>query len=104
MAENYLKVGQKVKFDQEKRFNWTVRAVREQFAIVTATLFGKGYYSIIDFEQGVRGPDDHHGIGYDTDEQIDNSMHSLFGEGDFDQHTEVSHRYRIKLNIAAIKD
>ena len=59
MSENYLKVGQKVKLDQEKRFNWTVRAVREQYAILTSTLFGKGYYTIADLKEGIRGPDDH---------------------------------------------
>ena len=100
VMKNTLIVGQKVKFDDEKWFNWIVRAVREQFAILTSS----GHYTIIDFERGIRGPDDHHGIGYKTDEQIDNAMRSLFGEGDFDQHTEISHRYRIKLNIAAVKD
>ena len=98
--KNTLIAGQKVKFDDEKRFNWTVRAVREQFAILTSS----GHYTIIDFERGLRGPDDHHGIGYETDEQIDNAMRSLFGEGDLDQHTEVSHRYRKKLNITGVKD
>lgn len=38
-----------------------------------------------------------------TQDQIDALM-AKFGEGDFDQHTEISHRYRIKLNIAAVKD
>lgn len=100
VMKNTLTVGQKVKFDDEKRFNWIVRAVREQFAILTSS----GHYTIIDFERGLRGPDDHHGIGYETDEQIDNAMRSLFGEGDLDQHTEVSHRYRKKLNITGVKD
>lgn len=104
MIENNLKVGQKVKFDYEKRFNWTVRAVRKQFAILTSNQFGKGFYTIIDFDRQVRGPDDHHGIGYEDDAQIDNAMRSLFGEGDCDQHTEVSHRHQKKLVIAAIKD
>lgn len=98
--KNTLSVGQKVKFDDEKRFNWIVRAVREQFAILTSS----SHYTIIDFKKRIRGPDDHHGIGYQTDEQIENSMRSLFGEGDLNQHTEVSYRYRKKLNITAIKD
>lgn len=74
VMKNTLIVGQKVKFDDEKRFNWIVRAVREQFAILTSS----GHYTIIDFERGIRGPDD--------------------------QHTEVSHRYRKKLNITGVKD
>lgn len=100
MAVNNLKVGQKVKFDEEKRFNWTVRAVRENFAILTSAR----HYTIVDFDRGVRGPDNHYGIGYETDEQVDNAMRSLFGEGDHDQHTEVSYRHNRVINIAAIKD
>ncbi len=99
MAENPLKIGQKVKFDEEKRFNWTVRAVRENFAILTSAR----HYTIVDFDRGVRGPDNHYGIGYETDEQVDNAMRSLFGEGDHDQHTEVSYRHKVKLNITGIK-
>lgn len=100
MALNNLKVGQKVKFDEEKYFNWTVRAVRENFAILTSAR----HYTIVDFDRGVRGPDDHYGVGYETDEQINNAMRSLFGEVEFDQHIEVSHRHNRAIKIAAIKD
>ena len=103
MAENILKVGQLVKFDDEKRHNWRVRAVRENFAILTANFFGC-YYTIVDFELNIRGPDNCYGIGYETQEQIDNAMKALFGDCLDECHIEVSHRRKKKLNITGIKD
>lgn len=98
--ENTLIVGQKVKFDDEKRFNWIVRSVRDQFAILTSSRF----YTIIDFEKEIRGPDDHYGIGYKTDEQIANAMLALFSEHPNDLEIEISHRNRKKLNITGIQE
>lgn len=99
---NPLKVGNKVKFDDEKIYTWTVRAVREQFAILTR----KEHYTIVDTIEGIRGPDDHYGVGYETDEQVENAMKGLFEEFDFDgphPNIEISHRHRIPLVIAGIK-
>ncbi len=101
-AVNPLKVGQKVKFDQEKYFRWTVRAVRSQFAILT-TAGEKGYYTIVDFVKEIRGPDNCYGVGYGTDEQVAKAMerlhepHGLYG-------IEISGRHRIPLVIAGVKD
>lgn len=103
-AVNPLKVGQKVKFAEEKTHRWTVRAVRGQFAILTAMQFGKIWYTIIDFVKGIRGPDNCYGIGYETDEDIANAMLALHGEHP-DGHTEieVSHRHKLPLSIAGVK-
>lgn len=106
VSGNPLKVGDKVKFDDEKRWLWKVCAVREEFAILTKDQFGKGYYTIIDYIEGIRGPDDHYGVGYETDEQIENAMKGLFGECNLDgmdRNIEISHRHRIPLVIADIK-
>lgn len=102
---NTLKVGQKVKFDEEKRYRWTVRSVREHFAILTTTQFGKVWYTIIDFKRNVRGPDNAYGIGYLTQEDIDNAMLALFGEHP-DGYTEIEVSYRrcLPLNISGVRD
>lgn len=103
--ENNLVVGQKVRFDSEKTHRWTVRAVRGHFAILTTMQFGKIWYTIIDFEKGIRGPDNCYGIGYKTEEDIQNAMLALHDEHP-DGYTsiEVSHRHKVKLDIASIKE
>lgn len=104
MKQNELKIGQKVKFDEEKRFRWTVRAVRENFAILTTLQFGQIWYTIIDFDRQVRGPDNCYGLGYETQKDIDEVMLALFGESEkLGVHAEVSHRHKVKLNISGVK-
>lgn len=98
--EQKLEVGQKVKFDKEKYFRWTVRAVREPFAILT-TAGNRGYYCIVDMVKDVRGPDNCYGVGYETDEQIAEAMDRLH---DDENGIEISHRRRIPLVIAGVKD
>lgn len=102
LAGNPLKVGQKVRFNQEKNYAWTVRAVREEFAILTKTIFGKGYYTIVDFIQGIRGPDNCYGVGYETDEEVAEAMLGLFDEHEYRQ-IEISHRHRIPLVFGGVK-
>jgi hypothetical protein len=53
---------------------WTVRAVTNggRFAILTKTFNPQRtvLYTVIDFKRGVRGKDDHYGLGYETDELV----------------------------------
>ncbi len=104
MNKNTLKVGQKVKFDKEKRFNWTVQAVREQYAILTATLAGKGYYTIIDFNHNIRSSGTSWGLGHETRQDCEMSMLALFGEHPNGIEQELSNRHEKPLCIAAVKD
>jgi len=99
-----LKVGQKVKFDNEKRFHWTVQAVREQFAILTATFVGKGYYTIIDFNRGIRSSGTSWGLAHKTKEDCEVSMLALFGEHPDRIEQELSNRNKKVLHIAGVKD
>lgn len=99
-----LKVGQKVKFDNEQRFNWTVQAVREQFAILTATLAGKGYYTIVDFNRSIRSAGTSWGLAHKTKEDCELSMLALFGEHPDGIEQELSSRSKATLCIADVKD
>lgn len=68
-----MTVGDKVKF-ANTRHPWTVRAVTRagRFAILTKpfNLRRTVLYTVVDFDRGVRGVDDHYGLGYETDDQI----------------------------------
>lgn len=71
--EHTLRVGDRVRFTPYKRA-MTVRAVttRGRFAILTMPFPPRStvIYTVIDFERGVRGCDDHYGLGYEGDEQV----------------------------------
>jgi hypothetical protein len=79
-----LTIGDKVKLSDTVR-RWTVRGVTKagRFAILTQPFNLKRtvLYSVIDFDRGVRGRDNFHGLGYETDEQIVDALHNF-------QHTE----------------
>lgn len=65
----------------------------------------KVYYSILDLERGICGPDDLvFGDGYETQEQIDANLHRLqpdgLGEG---MSMDISHRHRAQLRIDKVK-
>lgn len=115
-----LSVGDRLRFDG-KRTSWLVRATAQQgrYAIATATLFGDVHYTIIDRLNDVRGPLNVIGGGMaiatteGPDEGINETVRRLEArpsplaiatEGadpdgwDFGQ-WEVSHRYRVGLNI-----
>jgi hypothetical protein len=95
---NTLAVGDKVKFAEEKRA-YTVKAVSadKRYAICTKpfNLQQTVLYSIIDFEDDVRGPDNLvFCYGYKTDEDIAYNLAMLeFGT------MKVSYRRRIPLRI-----
>lgn len=97
---NPFKVGQKVKFDDEKTFRWTVVAVRDEYAILTTK--GAGHYTIVDTIEQIRGPDNCYGVGYETDEQIADAMRRLVE--DCEDGIEVSHRHRIPLVVTEVKE
>lgn len=75
-----LKKGDKVKLAAQKQ-QWTVRGVTERgrFAILTKPFNLKHtvLYTVIDFERGVRGRDNCHGLGYETDEQIADALEAF---------------------------
>jgi hypothetical protein len=84
-----LAVGDSVQFAESKRW-WRVRATSDRYVILTSpfNLRHTVLYTIIDWERGVRGPDDMvFGFGYETPEQIAENMDRLLA-GDM----EVSHR------------
>lgn len=98
-----LKVGQKVKFDNENIW-FTVKAVRHPFVICWCNLFGKGYYTILDVENNIRGTGTSWGLGHETDEQIAESMLALHGEHPDEIEQEISRRNRVPLKILEIRE
>ena len=98
-----LRVGYKVKFSEEKQ-RYTVRGVTSdgRFAVCTKpmNLYHTVLYSIIDFESGVRGPDDLvFSFGYETDDQIAKAL-AWLEAGD----VGVSRRRCAVLNIESVWD
>lgn len=79
-----LSVGDKIKFCGEKR-PYKVRAVSSdgRYAICTKpfNLTHDVQYTVIDWEEGVRGVDNYYGLGYNTDEEVARAM-ERFEKGD----------------------
>lgn len=121
-----LPVGSKIKFRREK-LRYTVQASDERFAICTKPFNPQRtvLYSIIDFEEQVRGPEDLiFGAGAETREQCEEMLERLNGyESPTDRknsreayikagldpndtpgaiRTKVSHRHRCDLDIETI--
>lgn len=92
-----LKVGNKVKFDKDKIFRWTVRAISHPFVICT-TAGDVGYYTILNLDKNVRGPDNCYGVGYATEEKILEAIGRLVS-GDL----EISRRNSVPLVIAEVR-
>ncbi|WP_028474078.1 hypothetical protein [Nocardioides alkalitolerans] len=103
-----LAVDDRLRFDG-KATSWRVRAVSDdgRYVLATASLFGDVAYTILDWEQGVRGPLNviGGGMGIDTtsgpDEQINKTMNMITGT---DQALaastwEVSRRNRVPIAI-----
>lgn len=102
-AEQITPPGARVQFAESKRW-WKVRAVSEdgRFAILTSpfNLRKTLFYTIIDNQRGVRGPDDRiFSSGYETDEQIADRMREL--EAGEIKVTQRSSRY-IELDIVMV--
>ena len=91
-----MKVGDKIKFAEEKR-PYRIKALGKRHAVCTKPFNPKKtvLYTIVDFEEQIRGTENLvFGFGAETDEQCNDMLQRLeSGE------TEVSHRNRIDLNI-----
>lgn len=99
----HLAPDQKVQFDHERQ-HYTVRAVTSdgRFAICTKpfNLQHTVIYTIVDFQRGVRGPDNLvFSFGYETDDQIEENRDRL-ERGDM----EVSYRRELALNITEVSE
>lgn len=96
-----LRVGDRVIF-REYVNGWTVRATARRYVLCTARIEGEVCYTILDAEQGVRGPLNviGWGMGIETtsgpDRQVDEVMHMLRDRW------EVSHRNRVPIHINAV--
>jgi hypothetical protein len=93
-----LPVGTKVKFAQEKQ-RYTVQASDDRFAVCTKpfNLQHTVLYTIVDFHQHVRGPENLiFGFGAETREECQKMLARL---NDKDDPTGVSHRHRVALDI-----
>lgn len=97
-----LAVGDRLEFEGEhRRVRWTVRAVstdgRWVICTVPFNVRRTVLYTVLDFDDGVRGPDDCWGLGYETDEQIAEAM-ARFEAGK----AQVSVRSDVYLRIAEV--
>jgi hypothetical protein len=97
-----LKVNQKVKFEDD-HYWYVVRSVRHPFVICTTTS-SKGYYTILDVDQNIRGEGTSWGLGHKTDEQVAESMLALHGEHPEGIEQEISRRNRVHLSIVRVND
>lgn len=89
-------VGAKLWFDKEKQ-GYTIRARNERFAVCTKPFNVRRtvLYSVVDFEEGVRGTENLiFGCGAETDEQC-REMLERIASGQ----TEISHRNRVSLCV-----
>lgn len=94
-----LPVGSKVKFRSEKQA-YTVRASNAAYTICTKPFNARRtvLYTIIDFHESVRGPEDLiFDLGAETNEQIAEMLDRLTNED-----SEVSHRHRVELDIERV--
>ena len=94
-----LPVGTKIKFTEEKQ-RYTVRASNVAFAICTKPFNARKtvLYSIIDWNEDIRGPENLvFGMGAETEQQCEEMLERLT-QGE----SEVSDRHRIKLKIEHI--
>jgi hypothetical protein len=101
-----LNVGDRVKVKGTKadaRRWWTVRAVDQRYVILTrqADFQPKGviYYSIIDWERGVRGPCNLI-FGYDV--TLPQGPDNLLNDLNF-AHVEVSYRNNIEAEVLEVR-
>lgn len=94
-----LGVGQRVLFIGEKQcFKVRAATTDGRYVICTKPFNPRRtvLYTVIDFEEGVRGTDNLvFSIGYDTDESLAQSL-AMFEAGEI----EVSHRNRVRLRFA----
>jgi hypothetical protein len=98
MTATTLKPGDKVRFATFKR-PFTVRAASDRFAVCTQPFNPRRtvIYTVIDFQQGIRGPENLvFGFGAETDDQC-REMLARLESGE----TEVSWRRRMPLDLVS---
>jgi len=91
-----MKVGDKIKFEEEKR-PYRIRALGKRYAICTKPFNPKKtvLYTIVDFVDKIRGTENLvFGLGAETDKQCKEMLNRIETG-----YTEVSYRNRIDLNI-----
>lgn len=100
VAATALEMGHRVQFAESRRW-WRVRATSGdgRFAILTSSfnLRRVPYYTILDTERGVRGPDDRIFCSGYEDSQIADRMRELIA-GDI----QVSRRRSVESHIVAV--
>jgi hypothetical protein len=124
MMTEALKVGDRVRLAEFKQA-FTVRAATTggRFVILTKPFAAQGtvIYTVIDFEQNIRGRDNYYGMGYETDEDIADALEAFQAtedglpeqmardaeaQGDTSWPSiiaaEVSHRHRVPLDIVSV--
>lgn len=105
--------GDRVRFDG-KATSWLARQATKdnRYLLCTASLFGVTVYTILDFEEAIRGPMNviGWGLGIETlsgpDEDIDDAIARLEGRGPWAERVgqwTVSHRNRVPLDYAVWK-
>lgn len=96
--------GSKIRFKEEIQ-RYTVRCIGERYAVCTKPMNAKKtvLYTVIDFEERVRGTENLVlGMGAETDQDCEEMLGRLEGREEGFSRSEVSHRNRIKLNILEI--
>lgn len=70
-----FEIGQKVRFIED-RVSMIVRAISEdgRYVALTQKFFGENSYTVIDFAKGIRGTGTSWGIGFNTDEDCEESV------------------------------
>lgn len=102
----HLHVSDKIRFEEEKQ-RYTVQACNARFAICTKPFNLKKtvMYTIVDLDENIRGTENLvFGLGAETKKQCKEMLERLTNEKSktCNFKTEVSHRNRIPLDIAAI--
>lgn len=100
--------GARIRFANDVPWWWDVRLASDRFAILTrqATFRPKGqlFYTVVDWEQGFRGPANEIGQGWGdgtfTDAECWSLMAALQDEDDFH---EISWRNRAPIEIAQVR-
>lgn len=99
-------VGSRVWFEGQKR-PFTVRARSRRFVVCTKPFFKTVLYTIIDFKEMVRGPENLvFGMGAETLAQCEAMIDRLEGRNmgaSGMKHTEVSYRRRVPLDVRRVE-
>ena len=105
MDHQQIKVNDRIKFSHphgQRRMWWTVRACSERFAVLTAQAMfqpkGTLWYTIIDWEQGIRGACNLIGGGYGDGTYSTEECEQMLAELRIAE-LEVSHRNNIPIQI-----